>query len=105
MRAMRTRDRDADAREAMETAAKTVSKLAADAEQADLVELLREAPREAYSFQNAGWPSDVVGMKKEELPGVVLERYNTRQSVCFCGVLPEISRAWASVDNALFLWR
>ena len=53
MRAMRTRDRDADAREAMETAAKTVSKLAADAEQADLVELLREAPREAYSFQNA----------------------------------------------------
>ena len=90
---------------AMETAAKTVSKLAADAEQADLVELLREAPREAYSFQNAGWPSDVVGMKKEELPGVVLERYNTRQSVCFCGVLPEISRAWASVDNALFLWR
>ena len=25
--------------------------------------------------------------------------------MCFCGVLPEISRAWASVDNALFLWR
>src|SRR5210317_557443 len=105
MRAMRTRDRDADAREAMETAAKTVSKLASDAEQADLVELLREAPREAYSFQNAGWPSDVVGLRTEELPGVVLERYNTRQSVCFCGVLPEISRAWASVDNSLFLWR
>ena len=92
-------------REAMEDAAKTVSKLAADAEQADLVELLREAPREAYSFQNAGWPSDVVGLRTEELPGVVLERYNTRQSVCFCGVLPEISRAWASVDNSLFLWR
>ena len=89
----------------MEEAAKTVSKLASDAEQADLVELLREAPREAYSFQNAGWPSDVVGLKTEELPGVVLERYNTRQSVCFCGVLPEISRAWASVDNSLFLWR
>lgn len=25
--------------------------------------------------------------------------------MCFCGVLSEISRAWASVDNALFLWR
>lgn len=97
--------RDVDAGEALEDAAKTVSKLASDAEQADLVELLREAPREAYSFQNTGWPTDVVGLKTEELPGVVLERYNTRQSVCFCGVLPEISRAWASVDNTLFLWR
>ena len=34
-----------------------------------------------------------------------MERYSTRQSVCFCGVLPEINRAWATVDNALFLWR
>jgi nuclear pore complex protein Nup155 len=34
-----------------------------------------------------------------------LERYSTRQSVCFCGVLPSINRAWATVDNALFLWR
>jgi nuclear pore complex protein Nup155 len=25
--------------------------------------------------------------------------------VCFCGVLPSINRAWATVDNALFLWR
>ena len=25
--------------------------------------------------------------------------------MCFCGVLPEINRAWATVDNALFLWR
>lgn len=94
-----------DVREALEDAAKAVSKLANDAEQADLVELLREAPREAYSFQNAGWPSDVVGLRTTELPGIVLERYNTRQSVCFCGVLPEISRAWASVDNSLFMWR
>ena len=44
-------------------------------------------------------------MRTHELPAVVLERYSTRQSVCFCGVLPEIRRAWATVDNALFLWR
>ena len=25
--------------------------------------------------------------------------------MCFCGVLPSINRAWATVDNALFLWR
>ena len=35
------------------------------------MELLREAPREAYSFQNAGWPNDVVDLKTEELPAVV----------------------------------
>ena len=44
-------------------------------------------------------------MHTSELPAVVLERYSTRQSVCFCGVLPEIGRGWATVDNALFLWR
>ena len=44
-------------------------------------------------------------MTTTELPSVVLERYSTRQSVCFCGVLPSIGRAWATVDNALFLWR
>lgn len=27
------------------------------------------------------------------------------QTVAFCGVFPEIKRAWASVDNSLFLWR
>jgi hypothetical protein len=25
--------------------------------------------------------------------------------VCFCGVFPEINGAWASVDNAFFMWR
>lgn len=27
------------------------------------------------------------------------------QTVAFCGVFPELKRAWASVDNSLFLWR
>lgn len=40
-----------------------------------------------------------------ELPERVLDRYNAVQTVAFCGVFPEIRRAWASVDNALFLWR
>ena len=44
-------------------------------------------------------------MRTRDLPSAVLERYAARQSVCFCGVLPEIGRAWATVDNALFLWR
>lgn len=40
-----------------------------------------------------------------ELPQPVLERYNAVRTVAFCGVFPEIRRAWASVDNELFLWR
>ena len=36
---------------------------------------------------------------------MVLERYAGVQTVAFCGVFPEIQRAWASVDNSLFLWR
>ena len=36
---------------------------------------------------------------------MVLERYAGVQTVAFCGVFPEIGRAWASIDNSLFLWR
>jgi len=36
---------------------------------------------------------------------VVLERLSTRQVCTFCGLLPEIGRAWATVDASLFLWR
>ena len=39
------------------------------------------------------------------MPGMVLDRYNAVQKGCFCGIFPEIKRAWASVDNSLFLWR
>lgn len=40
-----------------------------------------------------------------EMPKMVMERYSSCQTVAFCGVFPEIKRAWASVDNSLFLWR
>lgn len=36
---------------------------------------------------------------------MVQDKYRTCQTMCFCGVFPEIRRAWASVDNSLFLWR
>ena len=38
-------------------------------------------------------------MTTRELPAAVLERYSARQSVCFCGVLPEIGRAWAEMPE------
>lgn len=53
------------------------------------------------------WPSllRAVSPTSPELPPMVQEKYRTCQTMCFCGVFPEIRRAWASVDNSLFLWR
>lgn len=39
------------------------------------------------------------------MPAMVLDRYSACQTVCLCGVFPEINRAWASVDNSFFMWR
>lgn len=36
---------------------------------------------------------------------MVQDKYRTAQTMCFCGVFPELRRAWASIDNSLFLWR
>lgn len=49
--------------------------------------------------------STMTGAEFCPLPKAVLERYSSASSVCRCGLLPKIGRAWASVDNALFLWR
>lgn len=53
------------------------------------------------------WPSLLRPLSPilNEMPGMVLERYGACQTVAFCGVFPDIRRAWASVDNSLFLWR
>jgi hypothetical protein len=53
------------------------------------------------------WPSllRAVSPSMPDLPAMVQDKYCTCQTMCFCGVFPEIRRAWASVDNSLFLWR
>ncbi|KMZ60516.1 hypothetical protein ZOSMA_59G00770, partial [Zostera marina] len=60
-----------------------------------------------YSSYPKEWPpiSEVVGTR--ELPPVLNERYNAAggEGTALCGIFPEIRRAWASVDNSLFLWR
>ena len=52
------------------------------------------------------WPALLRPLSQlAELPQMVLERYAGVQTVAFCGVFPELGRAWASIDNSLFLWR
>ncbi|MFS7992903.1 putative nucleoporin, nucleoporin, protein [Helianthus anomalus] len=53
------------------------------------------------------WPPLVEVVNSRELPSVLIERYNAAggEGTALCGIFPEIHRAWASVDNSLFLWR
>lgn len=53
------------------------------------------------------WPPLVEVVDTWELPSVLIERYNAAggEGTALCGIFPEIRRAWASVDNSLFLWR
>ncbi|KAJ4962058.1 hypothetical protein NE237_021968 [Protea cynaroides] len=77
--------------------------------QPDLEEAL-EAARYAshpYSSHPREWPPLVEVADTLELPPVLIERYNAAsgEGTALCGIFPEIRRAWASVDNSLFLWR
>ncbi|RZS24555.1 hypothetical protein BHM03_00057633 [Ensete ventricosum] len=79
------------------------------AAQLDLDEAL-EASRYAshpYSSLPKEWPPLVEVVETRELPSLLIERYNASggEGTALCGIFSEIRRAWASVDNSLFLWR
>ncbi|KAJ6689532.1 hypothetical protein OIU85_005897 [Salix viminalis] len=79
------------------------------AAQIDLEEAL-EASRYAshpYSTHPREWPPLIEVADTQELPPVLVERYNAAggEATALCGIFPEVRRAWASVDNSLFLWR
>ncbi|XP_064992328.1 nuclear pore complex protein NUP155-like isoform X1 [Musa acuminata AAA Group] len=79
------------------------------AAQLDLDEAL-EASRYAshpYSSFPKEWPPLVEVVETRELPSLLIERYNASggEGTALCGIFSEIRRAWASVDNSLFLWR
>ncbi|KAF6156384.1 hypothetical protein GIB67_031505 [Kingdonia uniflora] len=79
------------------------------AAQLDLEDAL-EASRYAshpYSAHPKEWPPMAEVVDTWELPQVLVERYNAAggEGSALCGVFPQIRRAWATVDNSLFLWR
>eukprot|EP00873_Tetraselmis_striata_P006108 jgi/Tetstr1/426372/TSEL_016684.t1 len=74
----------------------------------DLQALLAASPLEGgYAFHQAGWPGQLRSLSPvmNDFPPLVVDRHNSCNMVCFCGAFPSIKRAWASVDNSLFLWR
>ncbi|KAK9099995.1 hypothetical protein Scep_023425 [Stephania cephalantha] len=60
-----------------------------------------------YSAHPKEWPPLVEMLDTWELPPVLIERYGAAggEGTALCGIFPEIRRAWATVDNSLFLWR
>ncbi|CAM6093107.1 unnamed protein product [Calypogeia fissa] len=60
-----------------------------------------------YSPPTKEWPPVVDVVNVRELPPVLVERYNAAggQGTALCGIFPAIRRAWATVDDTLFLWR
>ncbi|KAH9297702.1 hypothetical protein KI387_029384 [Taxus chinensis] len=60
-----------------------------------------------YSSPPKEWPRSIEVVNARELPPVLIDRYNAAggEGTALCGIFPEIRRAWASVDNSLFLWR
>ncbi|KAI3696316.1 hypothetical protein L1987_79328 [Smallanthus sonchifolius] len=71
--------------------------------QIDLEEALEASRYTSHPY--SAHPREVVDSR--ELPSVLVERYNAAggEGTALCGIFPEIRRAWASVDNSLFLWR
>ncbi|KXZ50010.1 hypothetical protein GPECTOR_18g164 [Gonium pectorale] len=75
---------------------------------AELHDLLASTSKEdTYQQHFQGWPSLLRPLSPAvlELPSMVQDKYRACQAMCFCGLFPQIRRAWASVDNSLFLWR
>lgn len=47
---------------------------------------------------------DVVLRRRVPLPSALRDQYAYLESKCFIGLLPEIHRAWFTIDSRLFLW-
>ncbi|GLC36182.1 hypothetical protein PLESTB_001371300 [Pleodorina starrii] len=75
---------------------------------AELNDLLASTSKEdTYQQHFQGWPSLLRPLSPAvlELPTMVQDKYHSCQAMCFCGLFPQIRRAWASIDDSLFLWR
>eukprot|EP00884_Botryococcus_braunii_P002912 jgi/Botrbrau1/12621/Bobra.0169s0148.1 len=79
-----------------------------DGKPVDLYDLLAHNVRDIqYTFQPQGWPALLRANPPflSSMPGLVTERYNNCRAACFCGLFPELKRAWASIDTSLYIWR
>mmetsp|Transcript_15485 Transcript_15485/g.31331 ORF Transcript_15485/g.31331 Transcript_15485/m.31331 type:complete len:1333 (-) Transcript_15485:789-4787(-) len=47
---------------------------------------------------------DFILRRQVPLPQALMEQYTYLESKCFIGLLPEIHRAWFTIDTRLFLW-
>eukprot|EP00850_Spirogloea_muscicola_P013590 SM000093S24401 [mRNA] locus=s93:175800:183708:+ [translate_table: standard] len=94
----------------VEAAGRLLSDAAAKEDEAsDLADSLDAARlvSQPYSTQRPEWPPLVEVCERLDLPPALIEAYSQSggDGAALCGLFPEIRRAWATVDNRLFLWR
>ncbi|GIQ90441.1 nucleoporin, Nup155-like, partial [Kipferlia bialata] len=70
-----------------------------DRESYDLAALLSASYSDQYTHADSFSVDQVV-----PLPDALRDQLQNVQARSYMGVLPEINRAWLSVDNVLYLW-
>ncbi|XP_036385365.1 nuclear pore complex protein Nup155 isoform X1 [Megalops cyprinoides] len=48
--------------------------------------------------------AELSGVRRVPLPPELVEQFSHMQCNCMMGVFPEISRAWLTIDNDIFMW-
>ncbi|OZJ03036.1 hypothetical protein BZG36_03265 [Bifiguratus adelaidae] len=92
----------------LRNAAKTVDEqLTQEQKYPELLDLLANtAPGAGVGGSSASeqqWPV-FLKQRAVTLPNAIVQQYDILQCRSFMGLLPEINRAWITVDNKLFLW-
>ena len=67
----------------------------------------RSNPRSSSKYQFAGLESSDEMIQHEvfiTMPRQVLSMYREVHNASYMGLLPEINRAWVTIDNRLYLW-
>ncbi|XP_077397334.1 nuclear pore complex protein Nup155-like isoform X2 [Festucalex cinctus] len=60
--------------------------------------------RESQSFPDMPDMPELSAGRKVPLPPELVEQFSRMQFNCMMGVFPEISRAWLTIDNNIFMW-
>ncbi|KAI9496976.1 Non-repetitive/WGA-negative nucleoporin C-terminal-domain-containing protein [Zychaea mexicana] len=75
-----------------------------DSKYPDLAELLRGPTSESYAKRLSPHEHDFIKENTSVIPPDLSELIDQIQCRCFMGVLPEIKRAWVTIDHRLYMW-
>ncbi|KAI8144562.1 Non-repetitive/WGA-negative nucleoporin C-terminal-domain-containing protein [Fennellomyces sp. T-0311] len=102
--AAKTTDASADYASLMNSG-KTIEQLIErDSKYPDLADLLRGPTSEQYAKRVSTGEQDFVKDTTRVIPQEISELIDVLQCRCFMGILPEIKRAWVTIDHRFCMW-